>query len=282
MAASERKREAIEVAARPLRELVREEHDEIAAAQRALRQAEKAHDRAIGLAERQLRAARSAEPLSAYGHEVVLYADRLSTAGGTHELTPDVSAWIEDSRVPGRMHRHELTLKVAGPTWRDEVTVPRRDERKLRRLAQEIEAAARNAETIARAARADAEQAERDLVGAWADRRAVEETRALIHRLDELVDDDEDVIDMAPGISAGHDGVLVASDRRLLFISVRRTLSCAYDDVSSADVKGKWFGARLVVSTSGGNLVISGIAPGHAAEIADLVRSRIPHEAATG
>ena len=282
MAASESKREAIEVAARPLREQVREEHDQIAAAQRALRQAEKAHDRAIGLAERQLRAARSAEPLSAYGHEVVLYADRLSTAGGTHELTPQVSAWIEDSPVPGRMPRHELTLKVAGPTWRDEVTFPRRDERKLRRLAQEIEAAARNAETVGRAARADAEQAERDLVGAWADRRAVEETRALIHRLDELLDDGEDVIDMAPGISAGHDGVLVASDRRLLFISVRRTLSCAYEDVSSADVKGKWFGARLVVSTTGANLVISGIAPGHAAEIADLVRSRIPRKAATG
>ena len=282
MAASESKREAIEVAAGPLRELMREEHDEIAAAQRALRQAEKAHDRAIGLAERQLRAARSAQPLSAYGHEVVLYADRLSTSGGTHELTPEVSAWIEGNRVPGRMHRHELTLKVAGPTWREEVTFPRRDERKLRRLAQEIEAAADNAETIGRAARADAEQAERDLVGAWADRRAVEETRALIHRLDELVDDDEDVIDMAPGISAGHDGVLVASDRRLLFISVRRTLSVAYEHVSSADVKGKWFGARLVVSTTGGNVVISGIAPGHAAEIADLVRSRIPREAATG
>ena len=88
MAASESKREAIEVAARPLRELLREEHDEIAAAQRALRQAEKAHNRAIELAQRQLRAARTAEPLAAYGHEVILYADRVSTAGGNHELTP--------------------------------------------------------------------------------------------------------------------------------------------------------------------------------------------------
>ena len=103
MAASESKREAIEVAARPLRELVREEHDEIAAAQRALRQAEKAHDRAIELAQRQLRAARTAEPLAAYGHELVLYADRVSTVGGTHELTPEVSAWIEDSPVAGRV-----------------------------------------------------------------------------------------------------------------------------------------------------------------------------------
>ena len=282
MAASESKREAIEVAARPLRELVREERDEIAAAQRALRQAERAHTRAIELAQRQLRAARTAEPLAAYGHEVVLYADRLSTVGGTHELTPEVSAWIEDSPVAGRLHRRELTLTIVGPTWRGEVTFPRRDERRMRGLAEEIEAAAGNAETIRRAARAEAEQAERDLAGAWADRRAVEETRALIHRLNELVNEDEDVIDIAPGISAGHDGVLVATDWRLLFVSVRRTLSFPYAQVSSVDVKGKWFGARLVVSTTDGNVVIAGIAAGHAAEIAELVRSGIPGETATG
>jgi len=88
------------------------------------------------------------------------------------------------------------------------------------------------------------------------------------------------VIDMAPGISAGHDGVLVATDRRLLFISVRRTLSFPYEQISSVAVKGKWFGARLAVSATGGKGVISGIAPGHAAEIADLVRSRIPGETA--
>jgi hypothetical protein len=150
----------------------------------------------------------------------------------------------------------------------------------MRRLAEEIESAARNAETIRRGARAEAQQAERHLAGAWADRRAVEETRALIHTLSELVHDDEDVIDMAPGISAGHDGVLVATDRRLLFISVRRTRSFPYEQVSSVGVKGKWFGARLAVSTTSGKGVISGIAPGHAAEIADLVRSRSPGETA--
>jgi hypothetical protein len=150
----------------------------------------------------------------------------------------------------------------------------------MRRLAEEIESAARNAETIRRAARAEAQQAQRDLAGAWADRRAVEETRALIHTLSELVRDDEDVIDMAPGISAGHDGVLVATDRRLLFIAVRRTISFPYEQISSVAVKGKWFGARLAVSTTSGNGAISGIAPGHAAEIADLVRSRIPGETA--
>jgi hypothetical protein len=281
MAASESKREAIEVAARPLRELLREEHDEIAAAQRALRQAERVHDRAIELARRQLRAARTAEPLASYGHEVILYADRLSTADGNHELTPEVRARVETRPEAGRFPRHEMVLVLETPTWRREVMFPRRDQRKVRRLAEDIEAAARNAQAIRGAARAEAEQAERDLGGAQADRRAVEETRALIHRLSDLVHDDEDVIDMAPGISAGHDGVLVATDQRLLFISVRRTLLFPYEEVSRVGVKGKWFGARLSLSTSGGKGVISGIAPRHAAEIADLVRSRIADETAT-
>lgn len=275
MAPSERKREAVEVAARPLRELLREEHDEIAAAQRALREAEKEHTRTIEMAQRQRQAARTAQPLAAYGHELILYADRLSTADQNHELTPDVTARIQDRPGGRRFHHHELTLEIEGPAWRREIPFPRRDQRRMRRLAVQIESAARSVETIRREARADAEQAERDLDEAWADRRAVEETRALIHKLGELVGDDEDVIDMAPGISAGHDGVLVATDRRLLFVSVRRTLSYPYEQISSVGVKGKWFGSRFVVSTPGGKGIVSGVVPGHAAEIAELVRSRM-------
>jgi Bacterial PH domain len=263
MAASRSKHEAIEIAARPMRDLLREEHDEIAAAQRALRQAERTHDRAVELAERQLKAASTAEPLACYGHELILYADRVSTPDANHDLTPEVRARV-----------HERTLEIEGPGWRREVAFHRRDALKMRRLAKEIEAAARNVEGIRRVAKAETEQADLDLGVAWADRRAVEETRALIHRLGELVQEDEDVIDMAPGISAGHDGVLVATDRRLLFISVRRTLSFPYEQVRSVQVKGRWFGARLALSTARGKGVISGIARGHAAEIADLVRSR--------
>ncbi len=275
MAHSDRHREVIEVAAKPLRELLREEHDEIAAAQDALRHAEKVHDRAIELAERQLRAAKTAEPLAAYGHEVILYACRLSTADGNHELTSDVRARVEASSRPGSPHS-ELTLVVEAPGWRREVAFPRWDQRKMHRLAEEIEAAGRNADAIRGADRADAQQAERVLGSAQVDRAAIEETRAHMHRLGELVEDGEDVIDMAPGISAGHDGVVVATDRRLLFIGLRRTLAFPYEELSRVAVRGRWFGARLALSTPEGTGVISGISPRHASEIADLVRSRIP------
>ena len=269
MAHSDSKRDAIEVAARPLRELLVEEHDEIAAAQQALRQAEKVHDRAIALAERQLRAARTAEPLAAYGHDVILYACRISTAEGNHELTPEVKARVEAA---------DLIIEAQG--WRHEIPFPHRDQRKMRRLALEIEAAALNAEAIRGADRADAQQAELDLGGAHADRAAITEVRSLMHKLGDLVEDGEDVIDMAPGISAGHDGVLVASDRRLLFIGLRRTLAFPYNEISRVAVKGKWFGSRLALSTAEGTGVISGISRRHADEIADLVRSRLPGESA--
>lgn len=58
--------------------------------------------------------------MASYGHELILYADRLSTAGANHELTPEVSARIEEAPSAGRFHVHELTLKIEGPTWRCE------------------------------------------------------------------------------------------------------------------------------------------------------------------
>lgn len=270
MAHSDSKREAIEVAARPLRELLVQEHDEIAAAQDALRHAEKVHDRAIELAERQLRSARSAEPLACYGHEVILYADRISTADGNHELTTEV-----------RAHAEAGVLSIETPEWRHEIPYPHRDQHKLRRLAEEIEAAGRIAEVIRGADLAIAEHAEGEIDQGHADRRAIEETRAHMRRLSELIEHGEDVIDMAPGISAGHDGVLVATDRRLLFIALRRTVAFPYEQLSGVAVRGKWFGARLALMTTSGTGVVSGISPRHAAEIADLVRSRIPGEAAS-
>ncbi len=275
MTASESKREAIEVAARPLRELLREEHDEIAAAQRALRQAEKAHDRAIELAERQLRAAETAEPLASHGHRVVLYADKVSTADGNHDLTPEVRAWAEVLPEAGRLSRRGVVLVIEAPTWRREVAFPRWDERRVRRLAEQIALAAANVDVVRGAAQAEAEPAERSLGEAQADRHAVEETRALLHKLSDLVWEGEDVIDMAPAISAGHDGVLVATDRRLLFISVRRTLYFPYEEISSVGLKGRRLGARLALSTPTGKGVFSGLAPRHAADIADLVCSKI-------
>ncbi len=92
----------------------------------------------------------------------------------------------------------------------------------------------------------------------------------LVRRLGEVLGEREDVLDMAAAISAGHDGVLVATDERLLFVALRRSLSFGYANISSVAVKGRWFGSRLTLATPSGKGVFSGLAPRHAAELAEL------------
>jgi hypothetical protein len=80
---------------------------------------------------------------------------------------------------------------------------------------------------------------------------------------------------MAPGVSAGHDGIVVATERRVLFLALRRTIVHEYADVTGVAARGRWLGARLVVSAAGGRLVVSGLTAGRAAELAGIVRERL-------
>ncbi|MDP8942833.1 MAG: PH domain-containing protein [Actinomycetota bacterium] len=275
MGHSDSRREAIEVAARPLRELQKAEYDQIAAAQRALREAEKAHTAAADRAQRELRTATSPTAIAAYGHRVILFEDRLSTPGGNHALTAALNVRVEDPPEGAGGEERGLALVIEEPGWTETVLFPREDEAEVRALAAKIESAAATVDAVAGERRDEAEGAQRRLTAASTDRRSIEEARALVHRLGELCEEDEDVLDMAPAISAGHDGVLVATDRRLLFVSLRRTLSFPYGEISSVAVKGKWFGSRLAVTAADGKGVFSGVARQHACEIAALVRERI-------
>jgi len=280
VAHSDSKREAIEVAAGPLRELQKAEHDEIAAAQRALREAEREHEKAIERAKRDLRTATDASAIAAYGRRVILFHDRISTPGGNRALTSSVKAAVEEATADRHALRRNLRLRIEGPGWTETVRFPRRDEAKVRELARAIEAAAANVDVLVAERGLEAETAERELAAGRAQRQGVRETRILVHRLGELCDSDEDVLDMAPAISAGHDGVLVATDRRLLFVSMRRTLLFPYRDVSSVAVKGKRFGSRVILTTPEGKGGFSGLSRLHAEEIAGLIREFTPGQAA--
>lgn len=271
---SERRRDAIEIAARPLRELQRSETDEIGAAQRALRRADKQHERALRGARRDLQAARTARPLAAYGPRLILYEDCLSTPDRNYPLTATVRAIVEE-RAAGDRGDREVALVVTGDRWSEVIEGSSADEGKLRALAERIEAARRAVEAVGRERGAERQAAEHAIAAASADRRVVEEVGALLHRLREVLGEREDVLDMAPAISAGHDGVLVATDERLLFIALRRSLAFGYANISSVAVKGRWFGSRLTVATPSGKGVFSGLAPHHAAELAELIRQRI-------
>lgn len=105
---------------------------------------------------------------------------------------------------------------------------------------------------------------------------ALAETRSVLAELGDRLEPDEDALDMAAAVHAGHDGVLVATDHRLMFVAPRRRLSLAYDDFESVDVRGhRWSGTRLTVRSTEGRTTFSAIRPSHAKELADLVRGRM-------
>jgi Bacterial PH domain len=264
------KRKTLDAAAQEFRAAQGTDRDEILAARRALRRAERTYDLAIDRAELDVAIARAPTPIAAHGRRLILYDDRLSTPKRTHQLVPSVRARVEE--VPG--HR-SLLLVVEGPDWREEVTGHHRDQQTLRRLAEAIEQAAREVDALTAARRPGSEAAEGRLAAARVERLGIEEARPLLERIAALSENDERVLDMAPGISTGHDGVLVVTDRRLLFVGLRHTLRLPYDAIRDIAVRGRRFGTRLIVSTPSGRSIVSGIAPRHAAEIADLARRHI-------
>ena len=270
-AASRRKRRALETAARELRAAQGSDRDEILAARRALRQAEKFYDRAVARARRDLDIARAPSPIAAYGTRLILYDDRLSTPTRTFALVPSVRAEVIDRTADPS----SVDLVVEGPDWRELVTGPKHDEQILRQLAGAIDQAARQVDAVRTARQPETEFAEGRLAAARVERLGIAEAKPLLDRLVQLNDEGERVLDMAPGITTGHDGVLVVTDRRLLFVGLRHTLLIPYDRVRHVAARGKLLSARLIVSTPNQTHVVGGLAPRHAQEIAELVRRRI-------
>jgi hypothetical protein len=269
--ASRRKRRALEPAAPGLRAAQGSDRDEILAARRALRQAEKFYDRTVARAQRDLNIARAPSPIAAYGTRLILYDDRLSTPARTFALVSSVRAEVTDqTRDPS-----SVNLVVEGPDWRELVTGPKRDEQILRQLAGAVDQAAQEVEAVSTARKPEREFAEGRLAAARVERLGIAEAKPLLDRLAQLNEDGESVLDMAPGITTGHDGVLVVTSRRLLFVGLRHTLVIPYDQVQDVTARGKLLGARLIVSTPSQKHAVSGLAPRHAAEIAELVRRRI-------
>jgi hypothetical protein len=270
-ATSRRDRKAHETAARELRLAQERDRDEILTARRALRHAERFYDQAVERAQRDLHLARAPNPIAAYGSDFILYDDRLSTPDRTVALDDSVRAEVTDRAEDPS----SVDLIIEGPDWQEIVTGPKRDEESLRQLAEEVDQAAQEVTAISTARRPQAEFAEGRLAEARVERLGIAEAKPLLDRLAQLEEEDERVLDMAPGITSGHDGVLVVTDRRLLFVGLRQTLLIPYDEVRSIAARGRLLGARLVISTPSEKHVISGLVPRHAKEIAELAGTRI-------
>ena len=152
----------------------------------------------------------------------------------------------------------------------------------LRRADREHDRALRKARgrpLAPRPRRSEAGELERESGQTGADgsrTRAIMDTRIVLGELGDLVEESEEVLDMAAGINSGHDGVIVVTDRRLVFIAPRRKLSLRHDKIVSVEVRGRRLGTRIVVSLPEGRTTFSGIRQRHANDLAELVRERTP------
>ena len=121
--------------------------------------------------------------------------------------------------------------------------------------------------------------AKQELAAAHADRQWIAEARPLLDRVIGRLDSDEQVLDMIAGIAAGHDGVLLVTNRRVLFVAPRWTLAVPYEEIKAVSIRGRHFGARLTILARDTKNVIGGLSPVRAAEITELLNEQIDQHA---
>lgn len=175
----------------------------------------------------------------------------------------------------------EAAARPLRERWLTEAGQLAQAEGALRRADRERDRALRKAR-MSRLARSSSPSSEREpetpadgMDAAGHRSRAIAETRTMLGDLGGLLAEGEEVLDMAAGISAGHDGVLVVTDRRLIFVAPRRTLSVRHEDIDRVEMRGRrWLGTRISVFSPEGRATFSGIRAPHASELADLLEER--------
>jgi len=151
--------------------------------------------------------------------------------------------------------------------------------RVLRHVEKVHDRAVRNAARRLHEDNSDTDAAQLQFAAAHADRRGVAEARPLLDRILGRLDGEEEVLDMVAGISAGHDGVMVVTTRRVLFAAPDLTLDVPFEKIEVVTVRGRHFGARITIVARGATSVIGGLSPVRAAGIKGLLNERIDRHA---
>jgi hypothetical protein len=180
--------------------------------------------------------------------------------------------------VPGPPSRAEA-IEAAAEAVRDARTTDRdailEAQRVLRHAEKVHDRAVRDAAKRLHQGNTDTDAAEQELAAAHADRRWMAEGRPLLDRVVGRLDGDEEVLDMIAGIAAGHDGVMLVTNRRVLFVAPRRTVDVPYEEIKAVRIRGRHFGARVTIVARDTKNVISGLSPARAAEIVELLNESI-------
>jgi hypothetical protein len=184
--------------------------------------------------------------------------------------------------VPSPPSREEA-IEAAAEAVREARTTDRdailKAQRILRHAEKVHDRAVRDAAKHLREGKTDTDAAQQQFAAAHADRRGVAEARPLLDRVVGRLDGDEEVLDMVACISAGHDGVIVLTSRRVLFVAPRRTLDVLYEEIEAVRIRGRRFGARVTIVARGAKNVIGGLSPVRAADIAELLNEQIDQHA---
>jgi hypothetical protein len=184
--------------------------------------------------------------------------------------------------VPSPPSREEA-LEAAAEAVRDARATERdailEAQRVLRHAEKAHDRAVRDAAKRLRRDNTDTDTAKQELAAAHADRQWIAEARLLLDRVSGLLDGDEEVLDIVAGIAAGHDGVLLVTNRRVLFVAPRWTLGIPYEEIKAVNIRGRHFGAKVTILARDTKNVIGGLSPVRAAEIAELLNEQIDQHA---
>ncbi len=180
--------------------------------------------------------------------------------------------------VPSPPSRAEA-IEAAAEAVRDARTTDRdailEAQRVLRHAEKVHDQAVRDAAKRLHQDNTDTDAAKQELAAAHADRRWIAEARSLLDHVVGRLDGDEEVLDMVAGISAGHDGVMLVTNRRVLFVAPRWALDVPYEEIKAVMIRGRYFGARVTIVARDTKNVIGGLRPVRAAEIVELLNERI-------
>ena len=180
--------------------------------------------------------------------------------------------------VPSPPSREEA-IDAAAEAVRDARTTERdailEAQRVLRHAEKVHERAVRDAAKRLRQGNTDTDSAQQALAAAHADGQSIAEARPLLDRVIGRLDGDEEVLDIVAGIAAGHDGVLLVTNMRVLFVAPRWTLDVPYEEIKAVRIRGRHFGVRLMIVTRNTKNVIGGLSAVRAAEIVELLTESI-------
>jgi hypothetical protein len=177
----------------------------------------------------------------------------------------------------------EAALEAAAKAVRDARTTDHNAILEARRVLRHVEKvhdrAVRNAAKRLHEDNSDTDAAQLQFAAAHADRRGVAEARPLLDRVFGRLDGEEEALDIVAGISAGHDGVMLITTRRVLFVAPHLTFDVPFEEIEVVTVRGRRFGARVTIVARGATSVIGGLSPVRAAEITGLLNERIDRHA---